>query len=67
MEHNELTGDRVTHEELASITEDLAALTMRLDRAVPSLCDGVGAMSADVASQALHLALVELRDCLIAA
>lgn len=56
-----------TCEELAAIAEDLAALSLRLDRTALSLEDGLLAMSADVASQAVHLAIVELRDCLVAA
>lgn len=52
------------HAELAAIARDLHELSDRLDRAgSDDTVDGVAAMSIDVASQAVHLALVELRDC----
>ena len=50
---------------LAAIAEDLAAVSLRLDRAGQSAADGLATMSLDVASQAVHLALVELQDCLV--
>lgn len=51
--------------DLATIAEDLAAVSLRLDRAGQSAADGLVTMSLDVASQAVHLALVELQDCLV--
>ena len=58
---------RDSRQELASIADALAALSQRLDRTARDIGDGLVAMSADVASQAVHLAIVELRDCLVAA
>lgn len=57
----------VSRQELASLLEDLADLSARLDRTALSVDDGLVAMSTDVASQAVHLAIIELRDCLPAA
>ena len=51
--------------DLVAIVEELAAVSLRLDRAGQVAADGVVTMSLDVASQAVHLALVELQDCLV--
>lgn len=51
--------------DLVAIVEELAAVSLRLDRAGQVAADGVITMSLDVASQAIHLALVELQDCLV--
>ena len=54
--------------ELSAIARELHELSDRLDRAgADDTVDGVAAMSIDVASQAVHLALVELRDCCVPA
>lgn len=51
--------------QLQQLEDDLAMLSARLDAVVgdPGL-DGPAAMGLDQASQAVHLALIEVRDCI---
>jgi hypothetical protein len=50
---------------LQRLEDDLASLSARLDACVddPALGDGLAAMGLDQASQAIHRALIEVRDC----
>lgn len=52
--------------ELRRLEEDLSALCARLDAVAgdPTLGGGLAAMRLDRASQAIHLALLDVRDCL---
>ena len=53
--------------ELRNVANALARLSSRLDAVAgdPAFGDGLAAMGVDQASQAVHLALVELRDLLV--
>lgn len=53
-------------DELAAIVADLQVVSDRIDRAGDgaTIGHGLAAMSVDVASQAVHLALVELESCM---
>jgi hypothetical protein len=59
--------EHVVHVELRALTERLSALSTLLDAAAldGTLGDGLIVMSLDAASQAVHLALCELRYCLL--
>lgn len=62
------SGATTIQAELAAIASELHDLSERLDRAgADDTVDGLAAMSIDVASQAVHLALVELQDCCVPA
>jgi hypothetical protein len=52
--------------ELRRLEDDLASLSARLDAVVddPALGTGLAAMGLDQASQAIHLALIAVRDCI---
>jgi hypothetical protein len=58
------SGPAVPERLLRRLEEDLVSLSDRLDAAVadPAMGDGLAAMGLDQASQAVHLALIEVRD-----
>lgn len=60
------SGPAVSERLLRRLEEDLVALSDRLDAAVadPAMGDGLAAMGLDQASQAVHLAPIEVRDAI---
>ena len=59
-------GPTRAEQQLQQLADDLASLSARLDAVVadPALGGGLAVMGLDQASQAVHLALIEVRDCI---
>jgi hypothetical protein len=59
-------GPALAEQQLQQLVDDLASLSARLDAVVadPALGGGLAVMGLDQASQAVHLALIEVRDCI---